>query len=142
MKVKRMDISVYCIWLAIACTSVIVAAKSLILQYLFSFLAISFMIAGIWIFIGGFPPCKERLKRAFGICKRCIGFYFGYGLAVLLHFIIKSKVSLDKLPKELGAVFICVSFIFAIPTIYQGSKRRYFHKILTPQNGFYFWLAS
>lgn len=105
----------------IAALSAIPSANEIV-QYFLVIIALLSFLGFMWVFQG--YPCKERLYSAWHVCKRCLGFYIGISLSVIIVLILKWTDEIPIVPRPYAIVLLLVGVACSLPTMIHGGRRR------------------
>ena len=99
-----------------------ISAANEIVQYFLVIIALLSFLGFMWA-LGGYP-CKERLYGAWRVCKRCLGFYIGMSMSVIIVLVLKWTYGIPIVSRPYALVLLLVGMACSLPTMIHGGRRR------------------
>lgn len=125
---RKVMLIVACLGAAAACTATLPdLGDRLFFQTCFAIVALILFGVGLYFLTVDYPICKERMRVAWKLCYRCMGFNLGMLFAAALYLgVFRALVVPNVTPKPyIVTLMIALAFVLSLPTMYHGFLRRY-----------------
>ena len=67
---------------------------------------------------------QNKLKEISSLCKRCNGYWTGYALSILFCIFLHFYAKIPSFNFSNSFILLLASFLFGVPTMLQGRRRR------------------